>query len=485
MHIGPHLVGLGDSSDKLAKPPQLSWYDHAITLLQIGASIEHALMVQYLYAAYSLRVDRPPADKWRKSLLTIAREEMGHLLTVQNILTLMGGAFNLNRGNYPWDVSFEACPFRLERLSRGSLACYVYAEMSPGDERKPEFEAIKREADGHLKKISENTRTLYDGQVRHVGILYDRVIRILGDRDKVPDVCFENGEIGQFSWDEWGRNYRGDKDKKEDPHDGSRANVLIRKVATREDALIALAELSEQGEGLVAVKKGLGDTDILRNLSPNIPKFDDSATHFDRFLKIYNELGDRDLDKFTWMVPDNPTIDTSASVDGKGVTPDGRTLITSTRSSQWAGLFNLRYRMLLAWLAHALMLVRGEPSASSHLCGQIVHRVFGEMYNIKAIAEMLVKMPLTDKSGDPKAGPPFEMPFHTSLPPNHQDIWEVHKAALAATRNLCRTLLPEDRNDSGSPVLETDPVAIGYLKAMMHADQDADRWIDSILGGLR
>ena len=66
--------------------------NYAVMLLQIGASIEHALMVQYLYAAYSLRDDHAKAKKWRKTLLAIAREEMGHLLTVQNILTLLGAA---------------------------------------------------------------------------------------------------------------------------------------------------------------------------------------------------------------------------------------------------------------------------------------------------------------------------------------------------------------------------------------------------------
>jgi hypothetical protein len=203
---------------------------------------------------------------------------------------------------------------------------------------------------------------LYDGHVGHVGTLYDRVIKILGNREKVPDVCFKDSELGQFSWDEWGRNYRGDKDGKQDRNDGPRANVLIRKVATREEALIALAELAEQGEGLVAAKEGLGDTEILRNLGPNIPKLKNSVTHFDRFLKIYREL--RKLprgEKFSWEVPDNPTIDLSIHHSPK---VDGRTLIDNKRSFQWAGLFNLRYRMLLAWLAHALMLVRGDLSAS-------------------------------------------------------------------------------------------------------------------------
>ncbi|MBV9236209.1 MAG: hypothetical protein JOZ94_10295, partial [Xanthobacteraceae bacterium] len=195
---------------KLEKPLELSWYEFAVMLLEIGASIEHALMVQYLYAAYSLRADHPQAQGWRKTMLTIAREEMGHLLTVQNILTLMGAGFNLDRGDYPWDVPFEACPFRLERLSRGSLACYAYAEMSPGDELKEEFSDIKTDAEEHVKQKSPDGQIVSAGHVGHVGILYDRVIRILGDRSLVPDICFRDSEVGQFGWDEWGRNYRGD-----------------------------------------------------------------------------------------------------------------------------------------------------------------------------------------------------------------------------------------------------------------------------------
>ena len=46
-------------------------------------------MVQYLYAAYSADVviasnQFADAALWQQQLLTIAREEMGHLMTVQN-----------------------------------------------------------------------------------------------------------------------------------------------------------------------------------------------------------------------------------------------------------------------------------------------------------------------------------------------------------------------------------------------------------------
>ena len=38
----------------MARPPELSWHDTAVYLLHVAAEIEHALMVQYLYAAYSV-----------------------------------------------------------------------------------------------------------------------------------------------------------------------------------------------------------------------------------------------------------------------------------------------------------------------------------------------------------------------------------------------------------------------------------------------
>jgi hypothetical protein len=209
------IFDLVHPEDDPRKPRELSWYDYVVMLLQIGAAIEHALMVQYLYAAYSLADqesaspdDRKSVRRWREILLAIAREEMGHLLTVQNILSLLGGPFNLDRGDYPWDIPFDAFPFQLEPLTKGSLACYVYAEMPPDRDNDPELMAIKEVAEQHVA-TNPNKRPL-QGHVGHVGTLYDYVIRILGDRKKVPDVCFRNSVLGQFGWDEWGRNYRGD-----------------------------------------------------------------------------------------------------------------------------------------------------------------------------------------------------------------------------------------------------------------------------------
>src|SRR5271163_4661017 len=110
------------------KPDEMTWRDYVIMLLHVGAELEHGLMVQYLYAAYSLggdhlsHADHAEVRKWQDLILTVAREEMGHLLTVQNLLCLLGGPISFDREEFPWDTPFYPFTFSFEPLSRKSLA---------------------------------------------------------------------------------------------------------------------------------------------------------------------------------------------------------------------------------------------------------------------------------------------------------------------------------------------------------------------------
>src|SRR5437660_9673535 len=119
-------------------PPEFTWRDYTAFLLTIAAQIEHSLMVQYLYAAYSLGGPQVPQEQhdnvaaWRQVILGVAKEEMGHLATVQNALRFLGAPLALDREDYPWDIDLAPYPFMLERLTRASLAKYIVAE-SPED----------------------------------------------------------------------------------------------------------------------------------------------------------------------------------------------------------------------------------------------------------------------------------------------------------------------------------------------------------------
>jgi hypothetical protein len=458
------------------KPPELSWHEYIIFLLQLGASVEHALMVQYLYAAYSLRADRPPADEWRESLLLIAREEMGHLLTVQNILALLGGPYNIDREDYPYDVPFDAFPFQLERVTKGSLACYVYAEMPPGKEKEAEMKKIRRVAEEH---VGEGVRVNQGGQP--------------DDKNDNKNDVKDGGHRKQA-------NAAVNRSVVAEPKPSTRADLLIRKVITREQAIVALAELSAQGEGLVPVDEEL-DKSPLRTLKPYIPTILEPDTHYERFRKIYDELRtSHHPNQFSWDVATNPVCDFSdvatkkkkqrqfvlMQTDQKKKTKKvfEMTQIENKCSRHWAALFNVRYRMLLNWLAHALTLVRRDPPPpTSHLRGQIMHRVFGEMYNLKALAELLVQMPLKETrrpDEGQRAGPPFQMPYRAALPPNERDIWVLHKEVLVASRELCDELL----GDKITAGYVKDGAPRKFLLAMQDADRDSFSWINGVLAGL-
>jgi hypothetical protein len=71
----------------------------AVYLLQIAAEIEHSLMLQYLYAAYSIdstfgQPTNPNLSRtingWKVAIRGIARQEMAHFATVQNLLIALG-----------------------------------------------------------------------------------------------------------------------------------------------------------------------------------------------------------------------------------------------------------------------------------------------------------------------------------------------------------------------------------------------------------
>ncbi|MEV6778276.1 2Fe-2S iron-sulfur cluster-binding protein [Streptomyces syringium] len=111
-----------------------------VRLLRDGAEIEHSLLVQYLYAAFSVKVPRYtrlagwPSHRYGGRplhLLGVAIEEMTHLDIVNGLLVALGSAPHLGRQQFPYEQDIYPFDFVLEPLSLGSLAKYVYVEASP------------------------------------------------------------------------------------------------------------------------------------------------------------------------------------------------------------------------------------------------------------------------------------------------------------------------------------------------------------------
>ena len=139
-------AGASPDAELLAQHPELSDGEFVILLLHTAAGIEHSLLVQYLYAAYSLNMNPalpaaggPPADTvgWRASIARLAKERMGHLLCIQNVLRAMGGPLQFTRPRFPYRSRFYPFAFQLEPLTKNVLAKYVAAEMPDTARTRP------------------------------------------------------------------------------------------------------------------------------------------------------------------------------------------------------------------------------------------------------------------------------------------------------------------------------------------------------------
>ena len=480
------------------KPEEMTWRDYLIMLLHVGSELEHGLMIQYLYAAYSLGGEGvPPEDQlmvrqWQDAILTVAREEMGHLLTVQNLLCLVGGPVSFNREEFPWDTPFYPFPFRLEPLSKTSLADYIFAEMPENFAylEKHYADSVGGTDAKHFVKhdipfIKKTVRKYVEEcDARPVGAVYHLILAIISDPALIPDSEFRAETYPlQASWDDWGRSY-GPKptapsgaDAKFDNH---KANIIIERAATRTEALYALREILGQGEA--ADLKTRKPKRIGKN---SIPAPDGEFSHFERFVEIFQEFEKKGISKKWNPVRDVPVNPTTVPATGD---PDPRravfhpTRITAKASLKWANLFNVRYRMLLTYLTHTFRLARVVPPDEPNTRGAVMAKIFGEMYNIKTIAGIVVCMPLTDKLDDPRrAGPPFQMPYTIELPLDEIDCWQMHRDIVLSSIELCDTLL----DPAAGHLATTPPAGEPYLRTLRNHDRKALEWIDIVLAGLR
>lgn len=422
--------GAADEEMRPVSDPRLAPRDEAVFLLHTAAEVEHALLVQYLYAAFSLGGPAVPADKvaqvngWKRVFRQIAMEEMAHLASVQNLLRLLGGPLNFEREDYPFLSNFYPFHFRLERLTKTSLAKYIFAEM-PEEIEGEEIEEIKRRAN---QSNSENP-------LNRVGALYKQIGAMLSSI-KAEDISPEGVDFEALPED-WSLGF---------------PTLIVRKMTSVTEAASAIREIAQQGEGPEQI--------LPESLA---------GSHFGRFLEIYRQFPEEGTWTATRNVPNNPTTELEPLKDEQ--LERGR--ITNRRSRRWAQLFNLRYRMLLADLAHALHLSGPTASGSARTPhGVVVDWTFAEMRNLALLAGILTALPQRETADDAVAAPAFELPYSLSLSDIEPDRWRLHRDLLSA----CALLIAEIKQDA------TDP-NVGALQILEDQDKSASDLIREFLQG--
>src|SRR5689334_19981523 len=101
-----------------------------------AAELEHLVMLQYLFAAFSLKQKASEGlsedalaavERWRRTLLEISEQEMLHLALVQNLLTAVGAAPRLARPNFPMPAYAYPAGVRVELVPFGEAALRHFA----------------------------------------------------------------------------------------------------------------------------------------------------------------------------------------------------------------------------------------------------------------------------------------------------------------------------------------------------------------------
>ncbi|UAK23830.1 ferritin-like domain-containing protein [Sphingomonas nostoxanthinifaciens] len=114
-------------------------------MLAEAAEIEHTLMCSYLYAAFSLKgcgdeglttEQADAVERWRKSIMDVAIEEMGHLLIVANLTMAVGGRPHFARPNFPVSPGYfpAAVVVRLSGFCEQTLDHFIFLERPQGVE---------------------------------------------------------------------------------------------------------------------------------------------------------------------------------------------------------------------------------------------------------------------------------------------------------------------------------------------------------------
>lgn len=391
--------------------------------LDVAAELEHSLMCQYLFAAYSLK--RRPDEgltpsqlervrRWGSKVTFIARQEMAHLGLVMNLRAAVGLPPRFGRRPFPideagWGVLArqDLMPFTPDAVLRfkrfeaphgapmpsASAAHDALAELEPagapvgavGHVARPEpshvllqraQQAVRSRSAASAPGFSvrgEHTNT--DFEFGSIMELYVRIYNIL--EEQAPDIFQAPGQHGRQipSCDEVFR----------DMNSLNQYGLDLVRVTDLESAKQAIATILFQGEGapLPGVDYGA----------------DEGHTHYLYFRGIHQQLtGD-----FAGVSVCRNVVCNPSALRPRPST----TYIQHEHTRRIAALFNGCYQLMLAML-HSLY---GNPKLDTLRLTSLTNSAFFPLMTmfIRPLAESLTELPAFE-FGPERAGAPFELP---------------------------------------------------------------------------
>ena len=341
-----------------------------IYMLCEAAELEHGIMCQYLFAAFSMKQDADEGltddqvatvRRWREQISHVAAQEMLHLALVQNLLSAIGAAPHLSRPNFPQPASHYPAGVHLTLLPFGEAALRHFMFLE-----RPEGMAL-HDAPG----LAAFSRAAPAMQARR-----HRAARP-GLRDRRPPVPVDRGrhrapraEVRRAAGCSSAR--RAPRPRSE--YFGWPELVAVTDVAS---AQRAIGEILEQGEG---------------------PRGDWRNAHFGQFVEILDEFeqlreADRGFDPVRPVLPLN-------------VRPSERDpnvpLVTDPLAQRVMDLFNVCYEILLLMLQRFFAHTE-ETDAQLRALADGTYALMAQA--IKPLGDVITRLPAGPEYPGQTAGP--------------------------------------------------------------------------------
>ena len=347
--------------------------EQLLHLLAEASEIEHTLMCSYLYAAFSLKSREEDgltaeqveaAVRWRRTIIGIAIEEMGHLLMVANLTVAVGGAPHFARPNFPVSPGYfpSDVVVRLTGFSEDTLDHFIFLERPRGiggedSEAFEQEEYAREQAHDGLMPSAQDYRT--------IGHLYEALrTNLLHLTDRLgEEALFIGGATAQL-----GRNVADLEG--------------VDTITGIEAALRAIDVIVEQGEG-----------------SPR----DRDDSHYRRFVEIRQEFAALHAadPEFTpaWPVADNPVL-------RRPPEPEDKVFIDAREAAVLLDFACAAYGLLLRLLVQSF---GREPTDALARQKRLFAAAIELMHVLGAASEALARVPASADAPGVNAGMSFTM----------------------------------------------------------------------------
>jgi hypothetical protein len=372
-----------------AEPPIVIENRKTLTyLLCEAAELEHGLMCEYLYAAFSLKAGPDETlsaehvgtvERWRSAVLAVAAQEMLHWALVNNLLTAVGSAPYVARPHMPHQAKGYPAGVQLALVPFGERALrhFLYLERPEGMELD---DAEGFDSSGPALPIMGATDIVPWGQeFSTVGHLYRSI------QGGIWNLADKLGEAQVFI---------GPPEAQATPESfGWPQLVAITDAVTASRAIDAIVE---QGEGA---------------------RGDWTAAHYGRFLAVLEEL--------LAIKATDPSFEPAHPVSAAGVRPvDGvhpEVLITDAITAAVSDLFNVVYDLVLQILVRVFANVGEDKDQLATLANVSVTLMFAVL---KPLGLLLATLPVGPDHPGLTAGANFQLFYQKSfLLPHRRATW--------------------------------------------------------------